>query len=103
MVSRLALKSVSEFSSLIPALSALLERVGSSPLNLNVSVCDAEEVKALKDKAADLESRLEALTKQYNHVEYLYRCEVLINTQLTDLCRDNGIPVRPALFERPSK
>lgn len=40
--------SRSEFTSLVPALSKVLERVGEGRLELSVSVCDTVEVQVLK-------------------------------------------------------
>lgn len=49
-----------EFSSLVPALSKVLDRVGEGRLELSVSVCDTVKVQVLKNRVRLLESELDA-------------------------------------------
>ena len=89
----------SDISSLIPALSSLIERAGTSPIKLEVALCDSEELKASKDRVEELEALVEGLRADYNRLEFKYRCESLVNMQLTDFCRDNNIKVPPQLLK----
>lgn len=90
-----------EIGALALALSRLLDRVGEGPLNLAVSVCDAQEVQELKQRVAELQDELERTKVRLNRAEYLHRCEVIINAELCDICRQHGIKVRPSMFDRP--
>lgn len=92
-----------DLSVLSLALSRFLDRVGEGPINLSVSLCEAAIVQDLRQQVIALEARLDELTKRYDHTEFLYRCEVSVNMQLLDLCKEHGITVRPALFDRPGK
>lgn len=94
----------SVYSELSLALSQLIGRVGDGlPINLAVSVCDAQEVVDLKQQIETLQSRLNQAEEQLNRAEYLYRCEVIVNTELCDLCRSHGIKIRPSMFNRPNR
>lgn len=53
------------------------------------------------DYVKDLERQLAEAKAQANRAEYRYRCECVINTELQDLCRANGIKFRAALMQRP--
>jgi len=74
---------------------------GGAPLRLEVSVTPSDEVQRLRQDAADLRRQLDDLQARYNRVEYLYRCETLINFQLADLCKENGVKVPRRLYDRP--
>lgn len=94
----------SVYSELSLALSQLIGRVGDGlPINLAVSVCDAQEVTDLKQQVSDLTAELARREEQLNRTEYLYRCEVLVNAELCDLCKRHGVKVRPSMFNRPSR
>lgn len=86
---------------LVSALIQMLDRVGQEPLNLAVSVCDAQEVQELKQQVEKLQDELKQMKVRFNRVEYLYRCEVTVNSELCDLCRQHGIRIRPSMFNRP--
>lgn len=88
---------------LAPALLKVLERVGEGGLKLSVSVRDDEEVKALRDKVAELEALTEGLRAEYNRLEFQFRCETLINAQITDFCRVEGVKLPRRLFKRPGQ
>lgn len=57
------------------------------PIEIHVRVSPDDELQALRARA--------------NRAEYMYRCEVVVNGELVDLCRANGIRFREALKERP--
>lgn len=89
---------LSDFSSLVPALSKLIEGVGNAPIRLSVSLCDAEEIKEYKDRITELECELERLRANFNRSEYLFRCESLYNARLLDFIREHGLNVPSTLF-----
>ena len=60
-----------------------------------------DEVLALRGRVEALEAALEDMTAQRNRIEYMYRSETLINTELLDLCREHGVQYRAALKQRP--
>ncbi len=72
------------------------------PIELSVRLSPSDEVMQLRTDVARLEDQLEQLRQAYNRTEFLYRCEVMINTQLVDLCREHGIRLHSAMFQRPS-
>lgn len=89
---------------LAPALLKVLDRAGEGGLKLSVSVRDDEEVKAaLRDKVAELEALTEGLRAEYDRLEFQYRCETLINAQITDFCRAEGVKLPRRLFKRPGQ
>lgn len=56
---------------------------------------------ALRPRVAELEAQAEAARAERDRLEYKYRCESLINTELIDLCKREGVPFREALTRRP--
>lgn len=64
------------------------------PIVLEVRLTPSDEVVKLREQVNLLEGRLVALQAEYNHVEYLFRCESIVNQRLTDLCREYGVPLR---------
>lgn len=66
----------------------------ADPIEIHVTYRNDDYVK-------DLEQRLAAAEERANRAEYRYRCECVINTELTDLLRAHGIKYRPALQARP--
>ena len=74
-----------------------------------VSLAEQPATDADKDaRIAELEAQvaeLEAQGAEYkaraDRAEFRYRCEVLINQELQDLCRAHGVDFRPALKDRP--
>ena len=87
--------SRSEFTSLVPALSKVLER-----LELSVSVCDTVEVQVLKNRVRLLESELEAEKAIRIKAENLFADESYLNNLLIDLCREQGVEVPKYMFQR---
>lgn len=72
------------------------------PIELSVRLSPSDEVMQLRTDVSRLEDQVDQLRQAYNRTEFLYRCEVMINTQLVDLCREHGIRLHPAMFQRPS-
>lgn len=64
------------------------------PLEIHVTYRKDDYTKELEAKLAQAEARA-------NRAEYKYRCESVINGQLTDLLREHGIKYRDALRTRP--
>lgn len=86
-------------SDLLALLSSLLAAGEGIPLQVTVKTDD--EVLRLRQEVADLRVDLDKLQQDFTRVEYHYRCESVINTELVDLCRKHGIKIRPSLFKRP--
>ena len=86
---------------MLPGLTRLLDQVGEGGLHLTVSLRDEKEVAAMKARIAELETELEGLKAAYNRCEFAFRCESLINMQITDYCREVGLTLPRRLFQRP--
>ena len=71
------------------------------PLEIHVRVSVDDEVQALRARVAALEGEAEAERARADRAEYRYRCETVINAELTDLCKVHGVDIRPALKGRP--
>lgn len=84
-----------------PLAPQVLPDLGGIPLKLEVSITPSDEVQSLRQQLRDKTSQLETLQKEFNRVSYLYRVETLINLQLQDICKENGIKVPPRLLQRP--
>lgn len=80
-------------------ISSLLKGEGSIPLS--ISLKEDEEVKRLREENEQLLSRINQLQQQINRTEYLFRCESTLNNNLVDLCRQHGIKIDKAFFNRP--
>lgn len=91
-------KLESDFSSLLPVLSQLLERAGTSPIQLEVSLCDSKVVKEYQNRVEELEALLAVSKEDFNRLEFKFRCECIINERLTDFCREQKVNVPPELF-----
>ena len=70
-------------------------------LRIFVELEESKKVQGYESEIKKLLQDLEQLKSQFNHVEYLYRCEVLINLQLMDFCRQQGITIPRKLMLRP--
>lgn len=92
-----------KYSDLLPALSALLDRVGSGPIQLSVSLTEADEVKQLRLTVEELEAVVARLKEDLNRTEYRYRCECIYTMRLTDWLRDHNIQVPAAIFTPPAE
>ena len=71
------------------------------PLEIHVRVSPDDEVLALRARVAELEAQAAQRKREYDSLEYRYRCETLVNTELVDLCREHKVPFREALKARP--
>ena len=67
------------------------------PIEIHVRLSPDDEVLALRARVAELEAQAEAARAERDRLEYKYRCESLINTELIDLCKREGVPFREAL------
>ena len=70
------------------------------PIEIHVRLSPDDEVLALRARVAELEAQAEAARAERDRLEYKYRCESLINTELIDLCKREGVPFREALTRR---
>lgn len=77
------------------------EGSGMEPIEIHVRLSPDDEVLALRARVAELEAQAEAARAERDRLEYKYRCESLINTELIDLCKREGVPFREALTRRP--
>lgn len=84
------------FSGLLP--SFLPARTGGPP-KLEIVLTPSDEVLQLRQQVEDLQDRLAALKERCNRIEYLYNCEVIINLQITDYCRDQGWKIPRRYFD----
>ena len=71
------------------------------PLEIHVRVSPDDEVLALRARVAELEAEAARQGEAYRDLEFRYRCETLINTELVDLCKEHKGPFREALRQRP--
>ena len=69
------------------------------PIEIHVRLSPDDEVLALRARVAELEAQADRAER--DRLEYKYRCESLINTELIDLCKREGVPFREALTRRP--
>ena len=70
------------------------------PIVLEVRLTPSDEVVKLREQVKMLEGRLAALQADYNRVEFRYRCECVVNMELQDLLKANGVPYRDVLKQR---
>lgn len=71
------------------------------PIEIHVRVSPDDEVLALRGRVAELEGELQAARAERDRLEYKFRCETLISTELIDLCKAHKVPFREALTRRP--
>lgn len=88
-----------ELSSLLLALSQLVDRAGEGGFNVNVSLCDAKEVMELKQQLVDLEKENAALLQRVNAAEFQARCDSVICMRVVDFARDNGLKIPRKLYD----
>ena len=72
-------------------------------IHIFIEMQDSNLVQQLKAHCFALETETGDLQTRLNRAEYLYRCECVINGELTDLCKANGIRFRPGLFAPKGK
>lgn len=70
----------------------------SGPLQVDVQLTPSDEIQQLRQQVAALTDELVDLRGKYNRVEYLYRCETLINARFLDFCREHSVVVPRSLF-----
>lgn len=89
--------------SLLSALLSSLEtdQAGGPALTLNIRLTPSEEVQSLKEQVQTLTQQIDTLKAQANRAEFLYRCETLINLEITDYCKEQGIILPRSLFKHP--
>ena len=87
-----------QINQLVPVLSALFERMGASPIKLDVCLSDPEEVSRLKEQISCLEGALVMYEEKCSRIEQLYTRESAINNRLLDYIRDNGLTVPKSIF-----
>ncbi len=68
---------------------------------LKIYLEDSREVVRLKERIAELEEELGKAQEEVRKLGFRYRCESVVNQELVDLCRVNGVKFRPALQSRP--
>lgn len=74
--------------------SNLLSLVGGgSPLQVEVILTDSNMVQSLRQQLTQLQAEHDRLRDSFAHTEYKYRCEVLVNMQIMDYCKDKGIKI----------
>lgn len=72
-----------------------------SVLRLHVVLTASDEVQQLRARVAALEAEVQLLRSERDRIEFLYRCETLINLQFQDLCREHKVRIPPRFFKRP--
>lgn len=78
-----------------------MSRRGSKSLGrLEVVLTTSDEVLALREQVRVLTEQLGRLQADYNRVEFRYRCECVVNMELQDLLKENGISYRDVLKQR---
>lgn len=62
---------------------------------------DGRRIRELTAQVVALEGEKMALEERVRNLEFKYRCESVVNMELTDLCREHGVKFRPGLVARP--
>lgn len=75
-----------------------LERVGSGPIQLSVSLTDSSEVAALQEQVEALKAEVSRERAVRDRAELLYSNECTLNNRLIDFCRENGLVVPQYMF-----
>lgn len=73
------------------------ERGSAQVIKFHVIFTPSEELQAFRREVEALKAELGDLRSQLNRVELMYAAETLINGELQDLLRDNGISYREAI------
>lgn len=66
-------------------------------LKLEVVFTPSDEVVSLREQVKQLEGERDNLQREYNRVEFMYRCECVVNLELQDLLKEHGISYRKVL------
>lgn len=67
------------------------------PLKVDVSLTPSQQVLSLQKRVSDLTYRLDEMQQINTRLEYKYRCEVIVNSELMDICKTYNLPVRDSL------
>mgnify|MGYP002703758396 CR=1 FL=1 len=73
------------------------ERGSAQVIKFHVIFTPSEELQAFRREVEALKAELGDLRSQLNRVELMYAAETLINGELQDLLRENGISYREAI------
>ena len=73
------------------------ERGSAQVIKFHVIFTPSEELQVFRREVEALKAELGDLRSQLNRVELMYAAETLINGELQDLLRDNGISYREAI------
>lgn len=69
----------------------------AGPLKLDISLTPSQQVLSLQKRVSDLTYRIDDMQRNYDRLEYKYRCEVLVNSELMDICKSHNYPVRDSI------
>ena len=67
------------------------------PFRIRVEYQENAQVLALRHELASTKEKLNALQKRYTALDVKYAQEAVINLELIDLCKRQGIKFRPGL------
>lgn len=70
------------------------------PSEITVRLVPSDELLHLRKRVEEFETEAVAL-RRCDASEYKYRCEVLVNAQLLDLCKAHGLDIPASLRQRP--
>lgn len=62
---------------------------------------DGRRIRELEARVEQLEGEAARLREENRQLAFRYRCECVVNMELTDLCREKGVKYRPSLALRP--
>lgn len=85
-----------EFNELVSSLTRLSDTLCNG---ISVSVTLSDVVKQLQSELDEQSAKYDALQQDFNRLQFKFRCECLINHQLTDYVQDLGIEVPKRLFD----
>lgn len=89
---------MSDLSALLPSLSVLLDKLGSSPIKLDVSLLDPAVIERLKQENLTLQAAYNHTQEKLYQVERLYAHESALNNRLLDYMNEHGLTVPKSLF-----
>lgn len=67
------------------------------PLKVDVILTPSQQVLSLQKRVSDLTYRIDDMQRNYDRLDYKYRCEVLVNSELMDICKPHNYPVRDSI------
>lgn len=67
------------------------------PLKVDVILTPSQQVLSLQKRVSDLTYRIDDMQRNYDRLEYKYRCEVLVNSELMDICKSHNYSVRDSI------